>query len=44
MGWFKNLIVYRHSLPQPVRATHNRIRRPVNIAKLPDLLGKPEDK
>ena len=40
MGWFKNLIVYSHSRPQPIRATHNRVLRPVNIAKLPELLRK----
>ena len=26
MGWFKNLIVYRHSRAQPITATHNRMQ------------------
>ena len=44
MGWFKNLVVYRHGRPQPVRATHN-VRRAAkiaaNVAKLAELLRKP---
>src|SRR6516165_7322759 len=30
MGWFKNLVVYRHSRRQPIRATHN-VNRAVKI-------------
>jgi hypothetical protein len=39
-GMIKNLVVYRHRRPPPIRATHNRIRQPVKIAKLPELLRR----
>jgi hypothetical protein len=39
-GMLQEWNVYSPNRPQPIRATHNRIRRPVNIAKLPELLRK----